>query len=368
MAGKNGLMNPIIAGRLARCRRVMAEKGVPAYLITSHMDSFYLSGFTGEDSALLVTPKAVHVISDGRFDETIDHEIPWAKKHLRKGLLTDEIANVCRKLKLDRVAVQQEGMTVATHAKLRSLTKPVRLTGAPSIALEMRRCKDETELSVMNRAIRIAEEAFSATRRSIRVGQTEREIAARLEFEMRNRGADAQAFDTIIAVDGNASRPHARAGDRRVKKGSAILFDWGARVGFYHSDLTRVLFVSKIQPRLGKVYEVVLNAQLAAIQAIRPGERMCDVDAVARDFIGKAGYGDRFGHGLGHGLGLDVHEAPSLSWRSKERLTAGMVVTVEPGIYLPGVGGVRIEDDVLVTADGCRVLSRLAKDLKGSVL
>lgn len=368
MRGRNGSINPVIAGRLARCRKLMVEKQVPAYLVTSRMDGFYLSGFTGEDSALLITPKSVHIISDARFDETIDHELPWARKHLRKGLLTDEIAGVCRRLKLARIALQPEAMTVATHAKLRALARPARLTGAPSIVADMRRCKDDDELAVMNQAIRIAEEAFLATRRTLRVGQSEREIAARLEFEMRTRGAEGSAFETIIAVDANASKPHARAGDRRVRPGSAILFDWGARVGFYHSDLTRMVFMGRIPPRLGRVYEIVLNAQLAAIRAIRPGERMCDIDAVARDYIGRAGFREQFGHGLGHGLGLDVHEAPSLSWRSKERLTAGMVVTVEPGVYLPGVGGVRIEDDVLVTEGGCRVMSRLPKDKPASVL
>ena len=365
---KKPVPTPTIAARIARCREDMARRKTEAYLITQHMDSYYLTGFTGEDSAILVTPGAVHVISDSRFDEAIGDEIPWARKHLRKLLLTDEIGNVCRRLKLERIAIQPDGMTVETQTALRRAAKPTKTVQAPPIVNHMRKTKERPELDVIQRAIVVAQEAFEATCRSIRVGQTEREMAARLEYEMRIRGASGRAFDTIVAEGANASHPHAHAGDRKVRKGSAVLFDWGAVVDFYRSDLTRCVFIGSIPRRLGEIYKVVLDAQMAAIDAIRPAERMCDVDAVARNLIKKAGYGKHFGHGLGHGLGLDVHEPPALSWRSKERLAPGMVVTVEPGIYLPGVGGVRIEDDVLVTSSGCRVLSDLKKDLGSAVL
>ncbi len=205
-------------------------------------------------------------------------------------------------------------------------------------------------------------------RKTIRVGQTELEMAARLEYEMKSRGASAPAFPTICAEGANGAQPHAQPGRRKVKRGSAILFDWGARLGGYCSDLTRMVFVGSVPPKFREIYGIVLEAQLAAIAEIRPGRRMCDIDAVARKVVEDAGYGPQYNHGLGHGLGLDVHEAPSLSWRSKEKLEPGMVVTAEPGIYLPGVGGVRIEDDVLLTRTGCRVLSRLGKTLKDSVI
>jgi Xaa-Pro aminopeptidase len=214
----------------------------------------------------------------------------------------------------------------------------------------------------------VAEEAFIAVRRSVRVGTSEREIAARLEYEMRKRGAEAAAFPTIVAEGPNAALPHAVAGERKVRKGSAVLIDWGAVCDFYRSDLTRVLFVGSIPPALRKVYAIVREAQGKAIAAVRPGAVMRDVDAVARRHIERAGYGKAFGHGLGHGIGLDTHEPPRLSWMSEEKLAAGMVVTVEPGIYLPGVGGVRIEDDVLVTPAGCKVLSRLSKDIELAVV
>ncbi len=356
------------ASRLERCRAVMQKNRLPAYLLTRHVDTHYMTGFTGEDSAVLVTPRAVHVISDARFVEALSSEVPWCKVHLRKFLLMDEIGKVVKKLKLTRFAVQADGLRVSEFDALQKAARPVRLVKGPPILSDMRRLKDAGELSLMEFAIRMAEEAFLATCRSIKPGMTERDLAARLEFEMRTRGSSAPAFESIVAVGANASHPHARAGDRQVVDGCAILFDWGATWQFYRSDLTRVVFVGSISPRIRKIYSIVLDAQEKAIAALRPGARMCDVDAVARKVITDAGFGKQFGHGLGHGLGLEVHEAPSLSWRSEEKLVAGMVVTVEPGIYLPGVGGVRIEDDVLITNDGCKVLSRLRKDLSAAVI
>ena len=358
----------IVAQRLRQCRAEMTRKGLPAYLLTNRHDHYYLAGFSGEDSALLVTKNAVWVISDGRFEESIRNECPWARVALRKGQLPEEIGNVCRRLGLRRLAVQTDHLSLDTHAAIRKAVRPTRLVKAPPIANDMRLCKDAVELKGMAEAIRVAEEAFRAACRSIRIGQTERELAARLEYEMARRGSTGPAFPSIIAEGPNAALPHAVPGGRKVRRGSAILFDWGATVGFYRSDLTRVVFIGTIAPKMRAIYEITLEAQRKAIEAIRPGRRMCDVDAVARDYIAQAGFGKQFGHGLGHGLGLDVHEPPALSWRSDKKLEPGMVVTVEPGIYVPGTGGVRIEDDVLVTAAGCRVLTHLPKDIGSAVL
>jgi Xaa-Pro aminopeptidase len=220
----------------------------------------------------------------------------------------------------------------------------------------------------MMKALRIAEQAFLAMRETIRVGQTELQMAGRLEYEMKIRGAAMPAFPTICAEGPNSALPHAHPGTRKVKKRSAILFDWGARYRGYNSDLTRMVFVDSIPPKFREIYDIALEAQMAAIEAIQPGRRMCDIDAVARNRIKKAGFGEAFSHGLGHGLGLNVHESPALSWRSEQELEPGMLVTVEPGIYLPGVGGVRIEDDVLVTENGRRVLSRLSKKLADQIV
>ena len=359
---------PIFAGRVARCRRQMKRHKLGAYLITKPMDYFYLTGFTGEDSAVLVMPRELHAISDGRFDELLNQECPWMTKWMRRGLINDQIAKTCRALKIKKLAIQGDSLTVADHAELRKLNRSTRLVSAPSILADMRLKKDDTELLMIRKAIRCAEDAFRATCASIEVGQTEVEIAARLEYEMKRRGASGPSFPTIVAEGSNAALPHAQPGRRRVKRGSAILLDWGARLGNYCSDLTRMIFVGSIPSRIAGIYDIVLEAQKRAIAAIRPGQRMCDVDAVAREYIAEAGYREEFNHGLGHGHGLDIHEAPSLSWRSDARLVAGMTVTVEPGVYLPGVGGVRIEDDVLVTPKGARVLTRLSRKSADAVI
>lgn len=359
---------PFIQARLERCRAAMAAKKINALLITNRMDHFYVTGFTGEDSAALITKRDVHIITDGRFETSSNAEVGWAKQHFRKKLLLEEIGKVCGKLRLKTLHIQPTVVTVADQKELRKYARPTRLADAPDIFGQLRRIKDREELKVTGEAIRVAEEAFKTTRRSIRVGQTERQIAARLEYEMQKRGASGCAFPSIVAEGPNGALPHAVPGDRKVKKGSAILIDWGATYDFYRSDLTRMVFVGTIPPKIRKIYGVVLDAQEKAIKAIKPGERMCDIDAVARQHIKKCGFGKYFGHGLGHGVGLDIHEAPRLSWMSDEKLAAGMVVTVEPGIYLPGVGGVRIEDDVLVTASGCEVLTTLSRDIGKSVV
>ncbi len=365
---KSNRPSTTISNRLDECRRRLRSAGLRTLLISSEVDYFYLTGFTGADSAAIVTPNDVHIITDGRFLEEIAVEVPWARIWLRKGLLNDEIIRACSALRIKRIGVQPTRFTVGDQTEFHRAIRSMRIVSAPAIVEGMRKVKDRQELAAITKAIRVAEDAFHATIKSIRPGQSELEVAARIEFEMKCRGASAPAFNTICAEGPNAAVPHAVPGNRKLKKGSGLLIDWGARVGGYHSDLTRMVFIDSIPAKFREIYKIVLDAQLAAIEAIRPGARMCDVDAVAREMISKAGYGKAFTHGLGHGLGLKVHEAPSLSWRSKEALEPGMVVTVEPGVYLSGVAGVRIEDDVLVTTKGHRVLTRLSKSIDDALL
>lgn len=369
MAGRKRRGTPAaFVDRLNACRRELRKLRAGAFLLLNPRDFFYLTGFSGDESAALVTARDVHLLSDRRFEEQIKQEVPWAKTFMRRGSLNAEIATACKQLKIRKLAVQADHITLSGYAELKKQTGTVRFVSAPPICARLRTLKSDQEVKQMSKALRVGQDAFQALRKSIRVGQTELEVAARLEYEMKRRGASGPAFPTICAEGANAALPHAHPGNRKVKKGSAILLDWGARVGGYCSDLTRMIFVGKAPEKIKEIYRIVLDAQLAAIDEIRPGRRMCDVDAVARKLIEEAGYGEAFSHGLGHGLGLDVHEAPSLSWRSKEKLQAGMLVTVEPGIYLPGIGGVRIEDDVLVTPRGHRVLSRLSKRIQDAVL
>jgi Xaa-Pro aminopeptidase len=228
--------------------------------------------------------------------------------------------------------------------------------------------KGPEEIESIEAAIRIGEQAFEVLRRKVRPGMTESEVAGLIEYEMKRRGASGPCFPTIAAVDGNAALPHARPGQAVVPKNGLLLVDWGARVGEYCGDLTRVLLIGKIRPRIRQMYQAVLDAQLTAIAAIRPNISCREVDRAARRALDKAGLGKYFVHSLGHGLGVEVHEGPRLAASNRDILKPGMVVTVEPGVYLPGVAGIRIEDDVVVTETGCRVLSRLDKGLEWAMV
>lgn len=349
--------------RLAGLRKAMAKKKLPALLVTNRMDQIYLTGFTGEDGGVLVTPKRVVLLTDSRFDEQATKDAPWAEKQLRRRTFVELVGQMIGKLRLRQVGFQPEYLTVQQLGAVRKSARPAALRPAPGLLSKLRVIKDADEVARIRRAGKLAADAFRAMLRRIRPGMTELELAARLEYEMKLRGASGPSFATIVAEGPNASLPHAQPGRRVVKSGSTILFDWGAVLDHYCSDLTRVVFVDRIPPRIRKIYDIVLQAQEAGIRAVRPGQKLKAVDAAARKVITKAGYGKRFGHGLGHGLGLDVHEPPSVNRIATGCLEAGMVITVEPGIYLPGIGGVRIEDDVVVTKDGCEVLSKLSREI-----
>lgn len=356
-----------LADRLSACRAKIHQKSLDGYLVTNRKDQFYLTGFAGEDGAALILPRTVYLLTDGRFKEEAA-AAPWANAVIRDGPLHEAVARVVRRHRISRLGFQPEALTVAQHRLFGRTIRPARLTALPSAVGRLRLIKDPTEVKAVEEAIRVAEEAFNAVRRRIRIGMTERELAARLHHGMVSRGASDASFPIIVAEGPNAARPHATPGDRRFKAGSAVLVDWGATVDHYHSDLTRVLFIRRIPPRFRRIYEHVLAAQRAAIDAVRPGARMCDVDGRARKLLAGARLGRHFSHGLGHGLGLDVHEPPRVSTRVTDPLEPGMLITVEPGVYLSGFGGVRIEDDVLVTEDGARVLSTLTRDIDRMVV
>jgi Xaa-Pro aminopeptidase len=234
--------------------------------------------------------------------------------------------------------------------------------------LNQRAVKDQSEIRTIRQALSIQQRAFEQTLDIIKPGMTEIEIAGYLEYCMRSLGAEGTSFPTIVAVDANGALPHYQPAGKKLKRGSTLLIDWGAQYKGYCSDLTRIVALGSMKPQVREIYDITLEAQQAAIEAIRPGVSLTEVDRAARDHIKRAGYGKQFGHGLGHGIGLDVHEQPTLSPRSEGELEPGHVITVEPGIYLPGVGGVRIEDDVAVTARGAKVLSDLPKTRTSAII
>jgi len=336
-------------------------------LISRPEDVSHLSRFTGEDSYLLVGSGWVVLLTDGRYAEQAHRECRDIEVFVRSGPMSDAVAEVLKGRGVRRLGVQGEHMTLAAAEALGRKLGGRRVVSVTGAVDRLRAVKDDAEVAAIRRAIRTGERAFRRLlARGSRhwVGRSERGLAAELDHYMRQAGADGPAFETIVAAGAHGSRPHYRPGAARIRRGLAVLVDWGAKVGGYCGDLTRVVFVGRIPPKLAEVYAVVLSAQRAGIAAIRPGVSGRTVDAAARKVIVAAGCGAAFTHGLGHGIGRQVHELPTLSSRATGRLRAGAVVTVEPGIYLPGVGGVRIEDDVLVTARGARRLSTLPRKLQ----
>jgi Xaa-Pro aminopeptidase len=344
-------------------RELMAAQDLDGFLVQDRMDQYWLTGFTGEDGYVLLTPRAVVLLTDGRFDEAADREAPYARKVLRKQRGPEATAKEVARCKVTRLGFNPALLSVADHKALTKLCKPAKLVAAEDVIAPLRRVKDAGEVKQMRTAIRVAEQAFKKLLKWLKPGVTERQIAARLTYEMQSLGAQGETFPSIVAAGATSSLPHYEPGERKLKKNQPLLIDWGARVGWYGSDLTRVVWLGSIPPRIRKIFDIVRDAHDRAIEAVRPGITAHELDAVARNVIEKAGFGKNFNHALGHGLGLVAHEQPRVGRNTHVALEPGMIITIEPGIYLPGVGGVRLEDDVLVTKRGCEVLSTLPLEL-----
>ena len=348
--------------RLGRLRRLVRAHGCDALLVTNPVDIRYLTTFRGEDSALLVEARRATVLSDFRFQEELGALRGLADVVIRSEPMADAMARLVKARDVRRLGVQAERMTLGERAGLARLVGAKRLVETTGLLASLRVCKDGGEVAAIRRAVRIQEAALEATLEAVRPGLTEAQVCARLEFEMKARGAEGSSFGSIVAARANSSLPHAVAGATKLRRNDVLLIDWGARAHGYCSDMTRTFALGRWPREMARVYDVVLEAMEAGITAVGPGVAARDVDRAARSVIEKAGYGERFGHGLGHGIGLDIHEAPRVAKTSEDTLAAGMVVTIEPGVYLPGVGGVRIEDDVLVTDRGRRVLSTMSRE------
>jgi len=354
--------------RLARLRRDLTRQKLDALLVTGEPDVRYLTGFTGNDSALLVTAKHAFFLTDGRYTEQAEQETRGVDILCRKRGMMELAGRTARRAGVKRLGFESRALTVAQHEELGRQAAGVELAPTADLIENQRILKDPEEVDSIREAVRVAEQAFLAIRPVIQPGRTEVELAHALNSAMIQRGADSPSFDTIVAFAERSSLPHARPTGRRLRNGDAILFDWGARVAGYCSDLTRMAFVNIISPFYVRVYGAVLEAQRRALSRARAGTPAAEVDAAARGYLKSQRLGKRFSHGLGHGIGLQIHEAPGLNDRSTAQLKAGMVFTVEPGVYVPGHGGVRIEDDVLVRRSGIQMLTSAPKLLRDMVL
>jgi Xaa-Pro aminopeptidase len=326
-------------------------------LVTNLVNVRYLTGFDTSNAALLVDPDGTtRLHTDSRYIEVAE-QVAGVEAVLTKRSLLRDLAGRLGK----RIAFEADALPFSQHEVLATGRRT--LVPTSGLVEGLRAVKDEGELTRVRRAARAAERAFEALSAETWIGRSERELAWRLHQLMHAHGVDAPSFDIAIATGANGSKPHAEPGDAIVEARTLVVADWGARLDGYCSDCTRTLATGDLPRELRRAYDVCLEAQLAAVEGIRPGMTGADADRIARAVIEEAGLGERFGHGLGHGVGLEIHEAPRLAAESQDVLEPGNVVTIEPGVYLPGLGGVRIEDLAIVREDGVEVLNSFPKAL-----
>jgi Xaa-Pro aminopeptidase len=351
----------------------LPELAVDAFLVTGLSNVRYLSGFSGSNAQALITAGDCVFMTDGRYTEQARHEVPDMQRVTYLGAFADALPEQISSVGATRVGFESHHVTVHGHRQLTATLSPP--PDAPSDAAvellpldgeveRLRWVKDDEELDHLRRAQAITDQAFADLLDLLAVGMTERTVAHQLEELLRREGADGLSFDSIVGFGEHAAEPHHEPGHRMLEEGDVIVLDFGALYGGYHADMTRTIAFGEPPTELQKVHDIVRQAQQAGIDAVAPGVTGAEVDLAARSVISDAGYGDRFAHGLGHGVGLDIHEGPRLGRDYEEHvLPVGAVVTVEPGIYIPGLGGVRVEDMVEVVEDGGRVMGSANRDL-----
>lgn len=348
-------MNPkIVAGRIRAIRRELDKKKIRFLLVTKPANVTYITGFLGEDSWAAVAKGRAYLLTDSRYTEQAQKECPSCKIIDRAGPMAGAVAGLVKKFKSVRTVAVEDSVSMADFGQLKKTVK-TRFRTVSGIIENVRNIKDQSEIATIRSAAAISAKALAQTLPYIKPGVTESELAGMLDFQIRKLGA-GNSFETIVAFGPNGSRPHHQPGKRKLKKKDAVLIDFGAKYNGYCSDITRCFVIGGMTDFYKKVYDVVEQAQAAAIKTIKPGVKLTQVDAAARQVIEKAGL-PIYGHGTGHGFGLEIHESPFLKLDGKGKLQAGQVITIEPGIYIPGRLGIRIEDDILVTETGHKILT-----------
>jgi Xaa-Pro aminopeptidase len=348
-----------------RARIPFGELKIDALLISAAPNVRYLSGFTGDNGLLLVTPDSQTLFTDPRFTIQAAEECTCEVNIVTKTALDQAAVQTIRKNRITRVGFEASRMLYEVHQRIaESLPGGVKLKPVGPVVDRLRMVKSDDEITRIRRSVLTNSEAFEKATRSIRPGARESAIAAELEYQMRRLGAEKAAFETIVAMGPRSALPHAQPTARKLAVNELLLIDMGACQDGYMSDMTRVLFLGRPSRRVRTMYDAVLKAQLAAIDAVRPGVTAAHVDSAARRILEKEGLGREFVHSTGHGLGLEIHEGPRLGRRDKTKLEPGMTVTIEPGAYIRDFGGVRIEDTVLVTKNSCEVLTPTSKELR----
>ncbi len=353
--------------RVQRLRERLADEGVDAVLISNPQNRRYLSGFTGSAGYLFISPERAYIATDFRYWEQSAIQAPDFELVKMTGAMKTWLHPLIEDGEPEKLAFEANDATYAFHDLLKSTVRKLKPALRPKLvptldlAESLRIYKDAEELAVLTRSVDIADRAMMEVSARLEPGMTEREIAWRLEQSMREQGAESTSFDIIVGAGPNGARPHHRPSDAKIKANEPIVIDMGAKVEGYCSDITRTHYLGTPDDTYKRVYDTVLVAQETAINAVEAGMSGHDADKLARDVIEKAGYGDKFGHGTGHGVGLNIHENPRVSRNMKDELQDGMVFTIEPGIYLPEWGGVRIEDIVVLEQGKARDLTKAPK-------
>lgn len=347
--------------KLEQVHEILNHKRLDAMIVLSDFNRRYLSGFTGTSGALIITHNKNYLVTDFRYIEQATKQAPEFEIINRQNGLITEIKNILEQAQLSNIGFEGHQISYDTYVELNK--GMITLISISDSIDKIREVKSEEEIKLIRKAAEIVDKTYDYILTVVKVGMSEREIKALLESKMLELGADGPSFDTIVASGYRGALPHGVASDKLIEKGDMITLDFGAYYRGYCSDITRTFAVGEPDPKMKEIYNIVLSSQIKAIDEIRPGMTVQEADALSRDYIDAHGYGQEFGHSLGHGIGLDIHEGPLLSKNSIGELQVNNCVTIEPGIYVDGLGGVRIEDDILITENGCDVFTKCTKDL-----
>lgn len=353
----------MITDRLKRANELVRKKKLDLMIVTKLSNVRYLSGFSGTNGILALAPPKAYFFTDFRYAVQAQKEVRGCQVKIAEAELVTEIIKLPLFKKKAKVGFEPAIMTVKTLDKLRETLPKASFVPIENLVESLAAIKDSAEIVRIKKAVKITDAVFAQILDHVKPGVKESDLALELNYRMVKMGASGPAFDFIVASGQRSSMPHGRASNKKVRRGEFVTLDFGCTYDGYCSDLTRTVVMGKATEKQKKVYGVVFEAQQAALEAARAGMAAKELDRVARDIIRKRGYGDYFGHGLGHGLGLEVHAGPVVNARSQDVLEAGNVITIEPGIYIPNWGGVRIEDDVLITQNGCAVLTKAQREL-----
>ena len=351
-----------IEKRLSNLRKNMKLARLDAVLVTKKENYTYLSGFTGSSAWLVITESDAVLVTDFRYTEQAEKQAPAYEISTYRGSIIKGLNDVFENRNIEVLGFEDANLTVDKYTEYKEKFSIKEMKALGGMLDKLREIKDSEELKSIRKAVEIADDTFTYILDVIKPGIAEVELAAEMEYHMRKLGAGGASFETIVASGNRSSMPHGVASEKKLRSGDAITLDYGALYNGYCSDMTRTVFLGKPDDKLKKIYKIVLDAQITASAGVKKGSSGKDIDMIARNMIAKEGYGENFGHGLGHGVGLEVHEEPGLSMAGAKIMKNGMVVTVEPGIYIDGLGGVRIEDMVVVKDDDPVILTSSTKE------